>query len=137
MARRKALNAIRHHCLDCLSVSCCEQCQGEAVEVMKQRCKDQTVELDDSNYVNMGLTFSWPFLMEKVYHHFAEGRETSKGKMLVAYLDMLREFRAMAPREMGELSRSAALKEGKESNWGPRIKSLRFWRGLMRKAYVR
>lgn len=94
MARRKALNAIRHHCLDCLSVSCCEQCQGEAVEVMKQRCKDQTVELDDSNYVNMGLTFSWPFLMEKVYHHFAEGSAT-EGEMM-AYLDTKRALACVA-----------------------------------------
>lgn len=32
----------------------------------------------------MGLTFSWPFLMEKVYHHFAG--VVSKTRRLFAYL---------------------------------------------------
>lgn len=29
----------------------------------------------------MGLTFSWPFLMEKVYHHFARERREVSRKM--------------------------------------------------------
>lgn len=61
----------------------------------------------------MGLTFSWPFLMEKVYHHFAVKGERDREQYLV---NKQKEHRALTLTQESA-GRGGAHRTSKERLW--------------------
>lgn len=54
-------------------------------ETRNDSCVQKFRLLSLISWINMGLTFSWPFLMEKLFHHFAS--ESKENGCERAYLD--------------------------------------------------